>query len=103
MFPQLTSDRQQHVRSETTAVQHSVAKLRNRKQFSEGEKVVVYNNHTKVSSKGTIVEVLGNNTYLADVGQGPKHVSGDLLSKVSQTSTRNVGGEHDKFVEEEDN
>ena len=93
MFPQLRAGRQQKVRSELTAVQQSVAKLQRRRQFSEGEEVVVYDNHTKVSSSGNIVEVLGNNTYLADCGNGPKHVSGDLISRVSETATRNIGGE----------
>ena len=93
MFPQLTAGKSQSVKSESTVVQHSVAKLRRRRQFSEGEDVIVYDNHTKVSSGGTIVEVLGNNTYLADTGSGPKHVSGDLISRVSETATRKIGGE----------
>ena len=49
--------------------------------------MIVYDNHNKISSSGTIVEVLGNNTYLADTGNGPKHVSGDLISRVSETAT----------------
>ena len=37
-------------------------------------------------------EVLGNNTYMADFGDGiMKHVSGDLLSRVPITSHRNIG------------
>ena len=92
MFPRLTASSKQQQRSETTAVQHSVAKLRKRRQFEEGEEVVVYDAKTKLSSKGKISEVLGNNTYLADCGGGPKHVSGDLVSRVSATSQRSIGG-----------
>ena len=39
-----------------------------------------------------ILEVLGNNTYLADSGSGPKHVSGDLISSVSEKAERVIGG-----------
>ena len=93
MFLQLTATSKQQARSESTAVQHSVARLRRRRQFEEGEEVVVYDNRTKLSSSGNILEVLGNNTYLADCGNGPKHVSGDLISKVSGTSGRDIGGD----------
>ena len=51
----------------------------------------MYDVKTKLSSKGKIIEVLGNNTYLADCGEGPKHVSGDLLSRVSATSQCDIG------------
>ena len=30
--------------------------------------------------------------YLADFGEGPKHVSGDCISKVSASAGRNIGG-----------
>ena len=92
MFPRLTASTQQQQKSEATAVQHSVARLRKRKQFEEGEEVVVYDAKKKLSSKGKICEVLGNNTYLADCGEGLKHVSGDLISRVSATSHRSIGG-----------
>ena len=36
--------------------------------------------------------MLGNNTYLADVGDGPRHVSGDCISKISASAGRNIGG-----------
>ena len=46
-----------------------------------------------MSSSRNIVKVLGNNTYLADCGNCPKHVSGDLISRVFETATRYIGGE----------
>ena len=92
MFPQLTASSQQQARSESTAVTHSLGKLRQRRTFQEGEQVIIYDNRTKLSGKGKILEVLGNNTYLADSGSGPKHVSGDLISRVSEKSERIIGG-----------
>ena len=44
--------------------------------------MVVYDLKTKLSSRGKIVEVLGNNNYLVDCGKGAQHISGDVLSKV---------------------
>ena len=92
MFPQLTASSQQQARSESTAVTHSLGKLRRRRTFQEGEEVIIYDNRTKLSGKAKILEVLGNNTYLADSGSGPKHVSGDLISSVSEKAERVIGG-----------
>ena len=90
MFPRLTTGASQ--RSERTAVRHSVDKLRSRKTFSEGEEVTVYDNRTKLSAAGKIVEVLGKNTYLVDCGKGPQHISGDLISRVPAVIGRVTGG-----------
>ena len=43
---------------------------------------MVYDLKSKLSARGKVVEVLGNNTYLVDCGKGPQHISGDVLSKV---------------------
>ena len=78
--------------------------MRRRKTYAEGDDVIVYDNRTKVSSKGKIVEVLGNNTYLADCGFGSKHVSGDVLSKASSEglSSGNVASAATDRIREED-
>ena len=55
--------------------------------YQEEEKVIVYDAKTKLSSRGTVQEVLGNNTYLVECGKGPQHVSGDVLSRDSATHT----------------
>ena len=47
LFPTLTSDVQKQ--AELTTVRHSAAKLRKRRNFDEGDKVVVYDNHKKLS------------------------------------------------------
>ena len=77
--------------SEQTAVSHSVGRLTRKPTFAEGEEVIVYDLKSKLSSTGRIVEVLGNNTYLADCGNGPQHISGDVLSRVSDVSRRQIG------------
>ena len=111
LFPKLTGSSRQQARSEKIAVQYSSGKLRQRKTFEEDEEVVVYDIKSKISSKGKICEVLGNNTYLADCGNGPKHVSGDCISKVAALAERSIGGAHmekedlvsDGVADEEDN
>ena len=80
-------------RSQTTAVSHSVARQRPKRTFVEGERVIIYDNRYKVSSAGEILEVLGNNTYLADCGKGPQHISGDCISSVPDVATRHMGGD----------
>ena len=90
MFPRLTAGAQQ--KSESTTIKRSVGRLRNRKTFSEGEDVVVYDNKSKLSAEGKILDVLGNNTYLADCGKGPQYISGDLISKVAAAADREIGG-----------
>ena len=90
MFPRLTQSNSQ--RRETTAVRHSVARLRSKKTFAEGDEVIVYDNRSRLSATGKILEVLGNNTYLADCGKGSQHISGDLISKVSEITDREIGG-----------
>ena len=85
LFPTLTSDVQKQ--AELTTVRHSAAKLRNRRNFDEGDKVVVYDNHKKLSYPAVVSEILGTNNYLVNSDNGPKHVSGDVLSRVSETAT----------------
>ena len=68
-------------------MRHSDAKLSNRRNFDEGDKVVVYDNHKKLSYPAVVSEILGTNNYLVNSDNGPKHVSGDVLSWVSETVT----------------
>ena len=89
LFPKLTGGCSR--RSEQTAVSHSVGRLAKKATFAEGEEVIVYDLKSKLSSTGKITEVLGNNTYLADSGNGPQHISGDVISRVSDVSRRQIG------------
>ena len=58
-----------------TAVRDSAAKLRRRKSFSEGDHVMVYDNHQKLSYPAIVSEILGINNYLVMSDNGTKHVS----------------------------
>ena len=79
LFPKLTLDMSKQ--GELTGIRHCSANLRTRKSFNEGEHVVVYDNHTKLSYPAIVSEVLGVNNYLVMSDNGPKHVSGDCMSR----------------------
>ena len=81
LFPQLTKSTQKT--SELTAVRQSISRPGRKVAFSEGDMVVVYDFKTKLSARGMVKKVLGNNTYTVDCGKGPQHVSGDALSRSS--------------------
>ena len=81
LFPQLTKSTQKT--SELTAVRQSISRPGRKVAFSEGDMVVVFDFKTKLSARGVVKEVLGNNTYSVDCGKGPQHVSGDALSQSS--------------------
>ena len=53
---------------------------------------MVYDFKTKLSTLGVVKQVLGSNTYSVDCGQGPRHVSGDALSK-SRLDLEDFSGE----------
>ena len=62
-------------------IRHCTNKLKQRKSFSEGDNVVVYDNFRGVSYPAVVSEVLGTNTYLVLSDNGTKHVSGDVMSR----------------------
>ena len=69
----------------------SVSRLAKKSTFAEGEEVIVYDIRSKLSSNGKITDLLGTNTYLADYGKGPQHISGDVISRISDVAQRPVG------------
>ena len=87
LFPQLTAGSTD--KSEQTAIRHSVGRMK-KITFAE-EEVIVYDLRSKLSARGKVLEVLGNNTYLVDCGKGPQHISGDVISKVSSVASRSMG------------
>ena len=89
MFPQLTKSTMKT--SELTAVRQSISKPGRKVAFSEGDRVIVFDFKTKLSARGVVKKVLGNNTYTVDCGKGPQHVSGDALSKSSLDPEEIVG------------
>ena len=95
LFPKLTSDVSKNL--ELTAARDSAAKLRRRKSFSEGDHVIVYDNHQKLSYPAIVSEILGTNNYLVISDNGTKHVSGDNLSRAVES-----GNDIDKNIIIED-
>ena len=85
LFPKLASDVSKNL--ELTAVRDSAAKLRNRKSFNEGDHVIVYDNHQKLSYQAIVTEILEINNYLVMSDNGTKHVSGDNLSRAVEPSS----------------
>ena len=85
LFPNLISDVSKQ--SELTVIRHCTAKLRNRKSFEEGDSVVIYDNHRKLSYPAVVSEILGTNNYLVLSDNGSKHVSGDVMSRAGQPVT----------------
>ena len=59
--------------------------------FAEGDEVVVYDNKSKLSTDGKIIEVMGNNNYLVECGKGPQHISGDCISLIPAAANREIG------------
>ena len=102
LFPGLTAGSAR--RGEQTTIQHSVSRLAKRTTFSEGDEVIVYDLKSKLSSAGKILEVLGSNTYLADYGKGPQHISGDVITRLSDVAKqqRSNDGSSDKHSAEND-
>ena len=71
---------QRHRNPDSTAVRQSIRWPGRKSTYSEGDQVVVFDFKTKLSARGVVKAVLGNNTYEVDCGKGPRHVSGDALS-----------------------
>ena len=80
LFPRLTADVSKNL--ELTATKQCAAKLRNRREFNEGDNVVVYDNFRKISYPAVVSEILGTNNYLVNSDNGSKHVSGDNMSMI---------------------
>ena len=79
IFPGLVSDNNQ--KQELSLIRHCSTKLKDRKYFSEGEHVIVFDNFRGTSYEAVVSEILGNNTYLVLCENGTKHVSGDNMSR----------------------
>ena len=62
----------------------------------------VYDNHNKVSDKGKILEIMGRNNFLVESENGTKHVSGDVMTKISDIVNRPMGGSNENFEDKED-
>ena len=100
LFPNLVSDNSQ--KSEITVIRHCTNKLKQRKSFSEGENVIVYDNFRGISYPAVVSEILGTNTYLVLFDNGTKHVSGDVMSRDRSRATQPTAVETPAAVAAED-
>ena len=94
LFPRLSADLTK--KSELTVTRHCTGNLRNRKFFDEGDHVVVYDNHAKLSYPAVVSEILGVNNYLVLSDNGLKHVSGDCLSRDVQAPAAGASNNVDR-------
>ncbi|CAL4128351.1 unnamed protein product [Meganyctiphanes norvegica] len=86
LFPQL-----QRPQKKTQEENRSVLPKNKVKLFQPGDQVLVYSNHTKLNSPGTVKEIKSNNSYIVLVDDCYKHVSGDNLRLLKDS----VGGNFD--------
>ena len=59
------------------------------KMFQPGDVVLVYNNHTKLNSQGTVKDVKSNNSYIVFVDGIDRHISGDNMSLIKDSDCDN--------------
>ena len=100
LFPKLTSDVSKNL--ELTVTKDCAAKLRNRREFNEGDKVVVYDNHRKLSYPAVVSDILGRNNYLVNSDNGSKHVSGDMMSSIPQVGEKTAADGIDRNIIEDE-
>ena len=74
LFPQL-----QLSQNKTQEENHAVVPKNKYKLFQSGDLVLVYNNHTKLNSPGTVKDVKSNNSYIVFVDGIDRHISGDNM------------------------
>ena len=55
------------------------------KKFLPEEKVLVYNNHTKLNSIGIVKEIKSNNSYIVYVEGCDRHISGDNMRHITDS------------------
>ena len=90
LFPQLQPQVCQDKDQEKSHVSVRTDKIKPVKSFKMGDTVLVYDNITKLNSKGTIFQVKSNNSYLVNVNDRIKHISGDNLTFISDDNFINV-------------
>ena len=83
---------QQTTQAELTTTNSCAGRIRDRRSFQEGDEVTVYDNHNKVSYRGKILEIMGRNNFLVESDNGTKHVSGNVMTKISDIVNRPLGG-----------
>ena len=92
---------QQTTKAELSTTNSCAWKIRKPCPFQEEDEVNVFDNHKGISYKGKIKEILGRNNYLVESENGTKHISGDVLTKISDIVNRPTGG-NTQFIEDDE-
>ena len=92
---------QQTTKAELSTTNSCARKIRKPCPFQEEDEVNVFDNHKGISYKGKIKEILGRNNYLVESENGTKHISGDVLTKISDIVNRPTGG-NTQFIEDDE-
>ena len=80
LFPQL-----QLSQNRTQEENRAIVPKNKLKVFQPGDVVLVYNNHTKLNSPGTVKDVKSNNSYIVFVDGIDRHISGDNMSLIKDS------------------
>ena len=84
LFPQL-----QLSQNRTQEENRAIVPKNGVKGFQPGDVVLVYNNHTKLNSQGTVKDVKSNNSYIVFVDGIDRHISGDNMSLIKDSDGGN--------------
>ena len=91
---------------------HAVVPKNKLKVFHPGDSVLVYNNHTKLNSVGTVREIKSGNSYIVLIDNCERHISGDnmriikdsdLIDKPPDDNTMLTNDLPDNVISESDN
>ena len=72
--------------------------MQGRKDYNVGDIVCVYDNLSKVNNVGVIKEIKSNNSYLVNIDNVVKHISGDnisIIQKLNNTITNDTNDNND--------
>ena len=87
-FPQLQLTQRRTQESDRAAVPQS--RLKPKKIYKPNDKVLVFDNKTKLNSDGVVKDVKSNNSYTVFVDGRDKHISGDHMSLLNENVNRQL-------------
>ena len=85
LFPQL-----QLSQNRTQEENRAIVPKNKPKVFQTGDVVLVYNNHTKLNSTGTVKDVKSNNSYIVFVDGIDRHISGDNMRIIKDSDCNTI-------------
>ena len=84
LFNQLQVSQQK--RQETNCTSVPIDKVKSVRKFHPGDNVLVYDTQTKISSKGKVKDTKSKNSYIVEVNDRDRHISGDHMSILPKDS-----------------